>query len=801
MPVRSPSSSTRPAKAPIAEKQSPLSFGRSTGLYFALALVYFLPALLPGRHLFGTDYLAGTFFYWSFIADALKAGQLPAWVPYVYGGVPLFASPGSTFYPPWLLLALVLPTSKVMPALFILQFTVAGAATYLLLRELGARRWVAFVTGLAFEFTGLMMSFVYAGHDGRTIVATFAPLVFFLLHRGIRTGEIRWFVGLATTLGFSLLSFQIQSNYYLLLAAGLWGVFLLWHLAVFRDARALSRRLALAAGALLIAFLLAAVNFLPFLDYIDASPRGGEGGRGYEYATSWAMPPGEILGLAVPEAHGVSVADETGSYPFGRYTGTNPFKLHTEYAGALVLLLLVLGAAYSRRERVWWFFAGLAVFGLSFAFGASSPLYRLYYEFLPGTDKFRAPSIAFFLVSVALAAMAGLTLEQLARARASSTLPARRKASETAHDQPKLLWWLGGYLGLLVLAMLLSGGGSEAGSAASRGWFRFTLFSAGFAALIWTWFEGKLASTGAAIGLALLVVVDLWIVDRPFFQTVDGPEYMFAQDDVSAFLASQPETGRVWTLPFPPGGVYRNGGNYLMLFGIDQAGGEHPNPLQRYYEYVGAGEQSYTDWHNLLTYPQFMAAANIRYLISGAPLEVPGFGEVHRGSAIIYENLSVLPRAYLVPRVVPVEGGAAALRQMENAAWNPAETAFVTAEAGRPLPNVGGGGTARVVESTPDRVVVDVNAESPAFLVLGDNYYPGWTATVAGAEEPVFRTNHTLRGVPVPAGRQQVVFEFHSAGLQIGYLIYFAGLVLLAAYAAWLLIAHRRGRETGASSG
>lgn len=800
MPRRPTSSGTEPAKAPVAEKKSPLSFGRCTGLYFGLALVYFLPALLPGRHLFGTDYLAGTYFYWSFIADALKAGHLPAWIPYVYGGVPLFASPGSTFYPPWLLLALVLPTGKVMPALFILQFTVAGAATYLLLRELGARRWVAFVTGLAFEFTGLTMSFVYAGHDGRTIVASFAPLVFFWLHRGIRTGEVRWFAGLAATLGFSLLSFQIQSNYYLLLAAGLWGVFLLWHLEVFRDTGALSRRVAFAAGALLIAFLLAAVNFLPFLDYIDASPRGGEGGRGYEYATSWAMPPAEILGLAVPEAHGVSVADESGAFPLGRYTGSNPFKLHTEYAGALVLLLLVLGAAYSRRERVWWFFAGLAVFGLSFAFGASSPVYRLYYEFLPGTDKFRAPSIAFFLVSVALVAMAGLTLEQLARARAATEPRMGRKASANAGDQPKLLWWLAGYIGVLVLAMLFSGGESAADSAASRGWFRFALFSAGFSALIWSWFQRKLAPAGAAIGLALLVVIDLWVVARPFFQTVDGPEYMFAQDDVAAFLTSQPETGRVWTLPFPPGGVYRNGGNYLMLFGIDQVGGEHPNPLQRYYDYVGAGEQSYTDWHNLLQYPQFMAAANVRYLISGAPLEVPGFREVHRGSAVVYENLAVLPRAYLVPNAVPVEGEDGALRQMENPGWNPAETAFVAAEAGRALPGTGGNGTARIVESTPDRVVVDVAAQDEAFLVLSDNYYPGWTATVAGVEQPVLQTNHTFRGVPVPAGRQQVVFEFRSADLRIGYWIYFAGLLAFAAYAAWLLIAGRRGRETGARS-
>src|SRR5690606_5266235 len=106
-------------------------------------------------------------------------------------------------------------------------------------------------------------------------------------------------------------------------------------------------------------FMLAAVNFLPFIDYVPESPRGGEGGRGYEYSTSWSMPPGELLAIAVPEHAGI----------LENYEGENPFKLHTEYIGAGVLLLLVLGFRFSRANRYWLFFGGLAVFVLTIAFG------------------------------------------------------------------------------------------------------------------------------------------------------------------------------------------------------------------------------------------------------------------------------------------------------------------------------------------------------------------------------------------------------------------------------------------------
>jgi hypothetical protein len=64
---------------------------------------------------------------------------------------------------------------------------------------------------------------VYAGHDGRITVATLAPLFFYFLHRGVRTGRIVPFAGAAATLAASLLSFQIQNSYVMLLGGGIWA--------------------------------------------------------------------------------------------------------------------------------------------------------------------------------------------------------------------------------------------------------------------------------------------------------------------------------------------------------------------------------------------------------------------------------------------------------------------------------------------------------------------------------------------------------------------------------------------------
>jgi hypothetical protein len=762
-------------------------------VYFGLAVLYFLPAFLPMAHIYGSDYFAAGYFSHEFISERLAAGELPKWVPYVYGGVPMFANPGSTFYPVRWLADLIFPVSKIYPTMFVVQFALAGLGSYLLARELGARRWIAFVAGLAFQFTGLTMSYVLAGHDGRIIVATFAPLLFFFLHRGVRTGELAPFVGAAATVGFALLSFQIQSAYYLLLGGAIWAVFCLLHHRLHRTPVVLGKRVALGLGAVAFGFALAAVNFLPFMDYVERSPRGAVEGRGYEYSTSWSMEPRELVGIAVPEQAGV----------LEHYQGANAFKLHTEYVGAPVVALLILGFAYARRDKRWWFFLGLSVFVLTIAFGGHTPVYRIWYELLPGTKRFRAPSISFFLVSMSLVAMAAITLESMAaRLDVRWMQPARGGEAQAALPR-----FGSGLLAIAALAAVglvaASAGGDGSARAAARvaGWLRFAIFLGAVLGLLWAWSRRALTPTALALALATLTVVDLWIIDRRFFETRDAPEDTFAADGVVGFLRSQPQPSRVWVLPLGGGAGYRREANYLMRFDIAQAGGEHGNQLQRYNEFVGAGEQTYVDWHNFLAglvdpnradMLKFLDAANVRYLIAGVPLGGSPFPVVYNGpDGVVLENPNALPRAWLVGQTMTVPEGSE-IDWMSAPTFDFRTTALVDEPLATPLPAAQVDGSAEIVGYEPDRVLVRTSASSDALLVLADTWYPDWRVTVDGADARLYRTNHAFRGVRVPAGTHEVEFVFAPPALRLGFFIWLAGLALLAAYAVWHVVRRRR---------
>lgn len=134
----------RPATTEAGQQSWPPLIA-ATLVYFGLSLLYFFPAFLPFRQIAGTDYLAGGYFFQEFISERLAAGSLPKWVPYVYGGLPLFSNPGSAFYPVRFLADALLPVSRILPALFVVQFGLAGLGMLLLARELGCRSWIAFV--------------------------------------------------------------------------------------------------------------------------------------------------------------------------------------------------------------------------------------------------------------------------------------------------------------------------------------------------------------------------------------------------------------------------------------------------------------------------------------------------------------------------------------------------------------------------------------------------------------------------------------------------------------------------------
>ena len=173
---------------------------------------------------------------------------------------------------------------------------------------------------------------------------------------------------------------------------------------------------------------------------------------------------------------------------------------------------------------------------------------------------------------------------------------------------------------------------------------------------------------------------------------------------------------------------------------------------------------------------------------------VPGaYRLIHSGDVKIYENLDVLPRAVLVGEVDWQPDATAVLATMQLADFDPQQTAvLLQPAAGASPPRVAGRpvtGTAHIARYAPEAVVVDVEVDAPAVLLLTDAAYPGWQATVDGAPVDLFTADGLFRAVFVPAGAHRVAFYFAPQSYRTGLIVTLAAVV---GFAALLAIAFRR---------
>lgn len=169
-------------------------------------------------------------------------------------------------------------------------------------------------------------------------------------------------------------------------------------------------------------------------------------------------------------------------------------------------------------------------------------------------------------------------------------------------------------------------------------------------------------------------------------------------------------------------------------------------------------------------------------------LAPPGWQRVYSADVKIYENLSVMPRAFVV-HAAQIHSGDddSALAMMRDPDFDPRRVVILHDDSIQPVANEAAGeSAAHIVAYDATRVVVWVEAAAPGWLVLTDAYYPGWQAMLDGEPVPLHRANLMFRAVPVPAGTYEIVFTF-GYGPRLTLLLVGSGLLALAllVVAAW----------------
>jgi hypothetical protein len=761
-----------------------------------LTILLFRKFIFSDGMLFGTDTIAAGVFFRAFYADFVRTyHMLPLWDPYIFCGLPFVdAMHGETFYP-FAGLKFFMPFFQALGYKLVIHVFLAGITSYHCAKSFKISRLSSAFVGLSWMFAANFVSLVYGGHGGKMYVMTIFPLSVFLLNRAFEKRRTFHFMLLGGSIGLMVLTAHVQMAYHALWGLGL---YFLWRLygarhEGWRPVRGLVLKFVLALG---LGVTLAAVQLIPPYIYLNRYSPRAEGGRGYEFATSWSLHPEEVASLVFPDFSGLDIGPGEGDY-----WGRNFFKINSEYGGVIPLVLAFFAVWAGWRQNLFW--VVIAILALIYGLGANTPLYWLFYWLVPGVRVFRAPSLITFIFTFSVALLAGKGLDRL-RSTGDG-----KDVERSIRFLFILISTLAG-VALLVTAfpqgffsvwrsILYSGISSEklAVLAQAEGQIaRGLLFTAIMLVLAFVSVYATRSSWSKNFPIVVLLlsaisVLDLWRIDSRFIQVVPPSNY-FAKDRVIEFLQSQEGKFRVFPLP----GTYSQ--NFCAHHRIEEITGHHGNELRRYRELTEGENLSRLSLLNLL---------NVKYILTREKLSHRLFREVmSEGGVTVYENLEVLPRAFVVHRYELLEDAAGVRERLLDDSFDYRHTILLEEDPGMHLDEQDYGISenewAKVVADSINSFTIECSLEKPGFLFVSDNFYPSWKASVDGEEAPVRRADYTFMAVALGEGTHRVHFRFVSLPLRIGASISLASLVfLLFMTVRESLLSRRTKRERGPGSG
>jgi Bacterial membrane protein YfhO len=248
--------------------------------------------------------------------------------------------------------------------------------------------------------------------------------------------------------------------------------------------------------------------------------------------------------------------------------------------------------------------------------------------------------------------------------------------------------------------------------------------------------------------------------------------------------------------------------NAATSYGLQDVQGYNAVQLARYVEYMTALNGRAQNRHFSDVLPEgldspLLDLLNVRYIITPAATSPnrsymqdlkDTLPTAYKDDRVqILENRDALPRAWIVhsaKRATPEE----ALKLLDSGEVDPRQTALLEREP----PDLArtddlSSDHASVTAYEANRIELETSTGADGLLVLSEVYYPAWKAYVDGEPVPIYRANHLLRAVPIPAGEHAVELRYESGALKTGVAI------SLLAYTALvgLVIAKARGWRKG----
>jgi hypothetical protein len=228
------------------------------GILFLLLMVFYSPVMLSNKTLLPPDTIASKSFE-PFVEDALSRGVYPLWNPYIFGGMPSFASLSRAPYVEvvgtviagaiWLVRRIIPLTDFTR---FFVNYLLLGGMIFFLLRSKKLSVGAALFASAAMIFIPQVVAYSAFGHSTKLGTAVFIPLIFLLVEKLLERRNLLYFSLVGLAVGLQLLRAHVQICFYTYLMTGIF--FIVWSVGKFRDDRKIGK--IIQAGGLIVGAML-----------------------------------------------------------------------------------------------------------------------------------------------------------------------------------------------------------------------------------------------------------------------------------------------------------------------------------------------------------------------------------------------------------------------------------------------------------------------------------------------------------------------------------------------------------------
>jgi hypothetical protein len=749
-------------------------------LFACLTIFYFYPVMFENKDLHQGDVTSSVGWGMDLRQYHEQTGEYAFWSNSMFSGMPanyaLLPFSNSLFHYFAKPLMLYLPPLHVgIVFLYLIGF-------YIFLLSLGARPWLSMVGAIAYALASYNLIIIDAGHVNKGyVMATMAPILggIILCYRK------KLLLGSLVTLIFAGLNIfwnHQQISYYLLIMILVLAIVYLVYAIKNKTLKDYFKASSVLLLVAVLSVLPAADRLIPTADYTKETMRGGavlkqnadgkkeNSGLEIDYAYMWSYGRMESMTLLIPNFYGGS-----SSYNLGKdsktyevlkqtgqadgfvkqapaYWGDQPGTSGPVYVGAIICFLFVLGLIIVKGPETWWILI-TTIISLILSWGKNlEGLNEFLFYHLPLYNKFRTPSMALVIAEVSMVTLAILAIKQLWETK----------------DKKQLLKPISiafGITGGLSLLFALFGGSLLSFTSTMDnqyqfpGWliealqddrkkmltadawrsFAFILLSAG---LMWLFIKNKLKQSLLIGGIGLLILVDLWSVDRRFL----GSDNFLPKRTAKAVTPTEADL----TILQDKDPDYRVMNLTTSTFNDSRTsyfhksvGGYSPAKFRRYQDII--------DYHlskNLNM--NVLNMLNTRYFI------VPD----QQGKETVQRNPGALGNAWFVSNIQWVNSPDEEIAALTN--FDPSKTAVIDKAWRETLQMesipASDSSAITLTSYSPKKLIYEYQAQHENLAVFSEVFYKTWKAFVDGKEVKPIRVNYILRGLKVPAGKHKVEF-------------------------------------------